>query len=438
MGVYLTKACTEIETDEGEGGGLKYCVSDMQGWRKNMEDAHIAVPDLSKLTTGMIEFDQNASIFGVFDGHGGKEVAKFVADKFIQEIIELESFKLRDYANSLRQAFHRMDELLEDDAYEPLLKQYKKIPNPSDSQVAKEEQPITNNNKDMKDNEDDDDDETMSSKEAMDLFDRFMLSRRGGKSTDKKEIKNGYDDNDKKKENDTIKQKPKIKKENNQLVSGPPLVPIAPVASTIIASKPIRSNVVIEPNTDEVCRLADHRVNAGCTSVVAFKNGNKLYVANAGDSRGVLCRKDGVCLPLSEDHKPQSEIEFNRIVSAGGFVNEVGRINGNLNLSRALGDLKYKQVPGLTPPEQIITAEPDISITELLPTDEFFILGCDGIWDCLSSQEAVDFVKDRLDDGMELKKIIDEVLEYCLADNPQTSQGIGADNMTFLCVLLNK
>jgi hypothetical protein len=35
-------------------------------------------------------------------------------------------------------------------------------------------------------------------------------------------------------------------------------------------------------------------------------------------------------------------------------------VNGNLNLSRSIGDLKYKQVPGIQPADQIITSEPDI------------------------------------------------------------------------------
>lgn len=51
---------------------------------------------------------------------------------------------------------------------------------------------------------------------------------------------------------------------------------------------------------------------------------------------------------------------MNRITRAGGFVNQFGRVNGNLNLSRSIGDLKYKQVPGIAPADQIITAEPDI------------------------------------------------------------------------------
>lgn len=109
-----------------------------------------------------------------------------------------------------------------------------------------------------------------------------------------------------------------------------------------------------------MCNLPDHAIHAGATAIVAVLTGRVLTVANAGDSRAVLCRAGGATLPLSFDHKPQQEVEMTRITKAGGFVNHFGRVNGNLNLSRSLGDLKYKQVPGISPPEQIITAEPDI------------------------------------------------------------------------------
>ena len=108
-----------------------------------------------------------------------------------------------------------------------------------------------------------------------------------------------------------------------------------------------------------ICTLPDHPIHAGATAVVAAIVGKTLVVANAGDSRAVLCR-DGGAFPLSYDHKPQHETEMNRIRKAGGFVNQFGRVNGNLNLSRSIGDLKYKQAYFLTPAEQMITAEPDI------------------------------------------------------------------------------
>ena len=108
-----------------------------------------------------------------------------------------------------------------------------------------------------------------------------------------------------------------------------------------------------------ICTLPDHPIHAGATAVVAVMIGKTLMVANAGDSRAVLCR-DGAAFALSYDHKPQQEREMNRIRRAGGFVNQFGRVNGNLNLSRSVGDLKYKQAHFLPPAEQMITAEPDV------------------------------------------------------------------------------
>ena len=79
----------------------------------------------------------------------------------------------------------------------------------------------------------------------------------------------------------------------------------------------------------------------GCTAnVILMDSYKKMYVANAGDSRCVLCRK-GKAVPLSIDHKPESETEKKRIEKAGSTITD-GRVDGNLNLSRSLGDLKYK------------------------------------------------------------------------------------------------
>jgi serine/threonine protein phosphatase PrpC len=81
---------------------------------------------------------------------------------------------------------------------------------------------------------------------------------------------------------------------------------------------------------------------SGCTAVVAVIIGKDLYVANAGDSRCVLAYGD-LTQPLTVDHKPTNEAEYNRIHQAGGYVQD-GRVNASLGLSRAIGDLKYKEV----------------------------------------------------------------------------------------------
>ena len=69
-------------------------------------------------------------------------------------------------------------------------------------------------------------------------------------------------------------------------------------------------------------------------------------MANAGDSRTILS-VNGDCVEMSEDHKPDNEKEKARITKAGGFVSD-GRINGNLNLSRAIGDMEYKKGENLS------------------------------------------------------------------------------------------
>lgn len=86
----------------------------------------------------------------------------------------------------------------------------------------------------------------------------------------------------------------------------------------------------------------------GCTSNVIYinKTEKKIYVANAGDSRCVMC-KGGKAVEMSVDHKPNDVGEKARIEAAGSEVNADGRVDGNLNLSRSLGDLKSKHRPHL-------------------------------------------------------------------------------------------
>lgn len=88
-----------------------------------------------------------------------------------------------------------------------------------------------------------------------------------------------------------------------------------------------------------------------------------------------------------------------------------GRVNGGLNLSRALGDHTYKQNETLSPEEQMISPLPNVKHLELHPSedDEFVVLACDGVWNSMSSQEVVDFVKERIPTSPSLSKICEEV-----------------------------
>lgn len=149
--------------------------------------------------------------------------------------------------------------------------------------------------------------------------------------------------------------------------------------------------------------------SSGCTAVVALLVGRELFVANAGDSRCVLCR-NGKTVEMSFDHKPEDEEESTRITKAGGRVTMDGRVNGGLNLSRAIGDHAYKKNKDLKPDEQMISAMPDVKRVTLQDDDEFMVLACDGIWNFMTSEEVVEFVRKRLAENRDnLSSICEEV-----------------------------
>lgn len=176
----------------------------------------------------------------------------------------------------------------------------------------------------------------------------------------------------------------------------------------------------------------------GCTSCVCVidHKENKIYFANAGDSRVVLCKK-GIAFPMSVDHKPDLDKEKNRIYSAQGWVTD-GRIKGNLNLSRGLGDLEYKQNMNLKQEEQMITSYPDIVVENFDNNCDFIILGCDGIWDCLTNQQACNYVIEKLKSNVKLSEIIENMMDDICAEDIQENDGVGCDNMTCIVVQFKK
>jgi protein phosphatase 2C family protein 2/3 len=186
----------------------------------------------------------------------------------------------------------------------------------------------------------------------------------------------------------------------------------------------------------------------GCTAVVALVNPERIVVANAGDSRAVLCR-GGWPVALSQDHKPHLRSEVDRIKRAGGYVvhmdNDLGgpRVMGDLNLSRSLGDHRHKTDDTLPPKNQIITAEPDVRTFLRQPNDEFMIIACDGVWDVLSNDDVCQFIRQRLvqqfaNAAVPLSKILEDLLDQCVSPDLNRTMGRGGDNMTAVLVAFDK
>ena len=174
----------------------------------------------------------------------------------------------------------------------------------------------------------------------------------------------------------------------------------------------------------------------GCTACVALITKTEIYVGNVGDSRSVLSKK-GIAINMSEDHKPLLDTEKKRIEKAGGFI-EDERVNGMLNLSRCLGDLDYKQNKKLKEEEQIISGYPDVKVEKISNETDFLIIACDGIWDCLTSQGAVDYLKDRLikptAKPAKISTVLEGMLDHICAKDVESSDGLGCDNMTALAI----
>jgi serine/threonine protein phosphatase PrpC len=123
-----------------------------------------------------------------------------------------------------------------------------------------------------------------------------------------------------------------------------------------------------------------------CLIMIHYKRLECEYIniLNTGDSRCVLCR-DNIAIALTKDHKPDWPEERMRIEKLGGKIYLDGcdyRIK-DLSVSRAFGDIES---------EPFLTCIPDIYRYKLNTNDKFAILACDGVWDVLTNQDAVNFV----------------------------------------------
>jgi len=189
--------------------------------------------------------------------------------------------------------------------------------------------------------------------------------------------------------------------------------------------------------------MRDRKVPNGCTASVVYMNQGRAYAANVGDSRVVLCR-NGQPIRLSVDHRPSDPAEKERIRNVGGYVNG-GRVNGILAVTRALGDCFLEPMVTADPTTMVIDLHlrrddgevmssqeqrrgdsettpqheknPDTTTTDVqapenqsppLPDstattprrgecDDFLIVACDGLWDFVSDEKAIEIAQEEQD-----------------------------------------
>jgi len=156
---------------------------------------------------------------------------------------------------------------------------------------------------------------------------------------------------------------------------------------------------------------------SGTTAVAAFLSPTHIVVANCGDSRCVLSRVGHVWSSI--DHKPALDAERTRIMNAGGFV-AMNRVDGCLAVSRALGDYEFKRRLDIQPEHQKVSGEPECTVLERLPGDEFLVLCCDGVWDVLTSEDCVGWIRSKPADmppALVVESLLDKCLELGSRDN---------------------
>jgi len=132
---------------------------------------------------------------------------------------------------------------------------------------------------------------------------------------------------------------------------------------------------------------------SGCTACCCYMKMELgswcLYTAHVGDTRAVLsCGGTAKRMTALSDHRPTDPLEAKRIMNAGGYISH-RRVNGALAVTRAFGDHMLKEPHQL---QDIVTCIPDVTRHELTEQDEFFIIACDGLWDVMADQEAVQIV----------------------------------------------
>ena len=207
----------------------------------------------------------------------------------------------------------------------------------------------------------------------------------------------------------------------------------------------IIKNTFIETNNELInnSRINTYLSGSTCSSILFTPR--KIISINVGDSRCILGKLKGnkwVSRDLSRDHKPSEKDEKNRVLSNGGriekYKDEFGNYNGPLRVW-----FKYEETPGLAMTRSFgdelahkigVIVEPEIKEYVFLSEDKFFIIGSDGLWEYISSEECVNIVKDFY-----LNNDIEGAIKYLYKESSKRwimEQDV-IDDITIIIVFMN-
>jgi len=446
----VNQANTEKGTYDKTVSNMKIGVCEMQGWRKTMEDAAIVLPN----------FEKSASLFGVLDGHGGSIISEFVSVNFKNILIRTEAYKKGLYEKALSETFLIMDELLKNkkinnfiytthNSKEKLNEMKKEENKTKKDSIVKlrfetgvyefdldqidlgngcegatttvfEQKLKKNKEKNGEMNSTTDDSKLNQSK-----LSKISLELNREEEKDK-EIKNLKID-------DIFFEK--SGKQNASLNGLPSFEEVYDIHPLELNFEP-KNHETNQPSARSSTKLIYNESlianEMGTTAnIMLIKNG-VIYIANVGDSLSVMY-KNKKAYNLNKEHQTILESEKQRVLKSG--ANIVGyRINGMLNLTRAIGDLRFKTNPNLKRHEQSVISLPEITKIEDTDGIDFIIMGCDGVWDCVKRQLVCDFVDKEIKEHPEkdLSEILAKIFDRCVS--PVWGVVLGTDNMS--CIII--
>ena len=450
----VNRANTEKATYDRTIKNMKIGVCEMQGWRKTMEDAAIVLPN----------FEKKTSLFGILDGHGGSIISEFVSVNLKNVLVRTNSYKKGNYEQALAETFLIMDELLKN----------KKINNfiytiHNAKERAKEL--IINENINEKDSVvklrfeagiyyfDLDEIDLYNEGEGKGIVTTIFELKSKNKIKDKNNEMNTTADDSKLNQSKSSKIDIEINKEEEKSSKNLKIediffqksgkqnaaLNILPKFEEVFESKIcelifeqkeslLKSNKN-SPNSSskKLIRSENYIANQmGTTAnILLIKNGI-LYIANVGDSLSVMY-KNKRAYNLNREHQTTMQSERERVLKSGAIINGY-RINGMLNLTRAIGDLSFKSNYELKLHEQSVIPLPEITKIEDTEGIDFIIMGCDGVWDCVKRQIVCDFVDKEMRENPEqnLSEILKKIFDKCVS--PIWGDILGTDNMS--CIII--
>eukprot|EP00980_Cylindrotheca_fusiformis_P015897 scaffold4658_cov118-Cylindrotheca_fusiformis.AAC.3 len=464
MGNSLDRPETKKTTETGQGGDndeeggiqqrMTWGVSSMQGWRATMEDAHLCLSSSSS-TTATTTWPSNHYLFCVFDGHGGSDASKFCHAHFARILSQQDSFQ--EYYTS---------------------KIMSKSPRTCSSSSKKKR--ISRNSSNNGGGSRSSNSNSSSTSSATDnrKEEQCQLLQRALEDTFvdldlellQELIKKGLIQDPKRNKRNESSSSSSFPTKNERGEDG---------GDTNVGSSNTNEWGTFTEETDdnknEYCPQLSSQNDRGegipgTTGIAVLITPDSIICANVGDSRAILAttttttaaaaaaatiapaattaatdttKKDTdqetIVLALSRDHKPNLPDEEKRILQANGFIALGGRVNGELAVSRAIGDFGFKDYSSSIKGEDgndkrslaqklKISPFPETTIRDRSNNDRLLIVACDGIWDVLSNESCVELVQTLLSEGeSNMGLITEEVLDNCLKKGSQ-------DNMTLIAI----